>query len=49
MLVLVLVLGPTDTTRMGIPLWLLGAVGVPSFLWLAVRSWRVPRRSRSRS
>jgi predicted membrane channel-forming protein YqfA (hemolysin III family) len=46
MLVLVLVLGPTDTTRKGIPLWLLAAVGVPLFLGLAVHSWRTPRRSR---
>ena len=49
MLVLVLVLGPTNTTRKGIPLWLLGAVGVPTFAWMAVHSWRTPRRSRGNS
>lgn len=46
LLVLVLVLGPGDVTRKGIPVWLLGAIGVPCFLWLAVRSWLKPRRER---
>ncbi len=43
LLALVLVLGPGETTRKGIPVWLLGAVGVPCFLWMAVQCWRKPR------
>jgi hypothetical protein len=43
MLVLVLVIGPGDTTRKGIPVWLLGVVGVPCFAWISVRSWSRPR------
>lgn len=39
-------LGPGNTTRRGTPVWLLGAIGVPCFLWLAVQCWRNPRRQR---
>jgi hypothetical protein len=47
LLVGVLLLGPGETTRKGIPVWLLGVVGVPCFLWMAVQCWRRPRRRMS--
>lgn len=37
-------LGWDDTTRRGLPVWFLGAVGVACFLGVVVESWRRPRR-----
>ena len=44
LLVGVLVLGPEKVTRKGIPVWVLGAIGVPCFLWLAVQCWPCEKR-----
>lgn len=37
-------LGWDDTTRRGMPVWLLGSVGLACFAALAVQSWRKPRK-----
>ncbi len=37
-------LGWGETTRKGIPVWLLGVVGIGGFVAVGVQSWRKPRR-----
>jgi hypothetical protein len=45
LLVLGSVLGWDETTRRGLPVWLLGVVGVGCFGALVVQSWLKPRKS----
>ena len=42
MVVMAFALGLTEATRRGIPVWLLGVVGVGGFTVVAVQAWRTP-------